>query len=191
MEDSLVFDSHFECGNLEAAFGVGPPGSADYSAYELLLNPEADCGSGSVQWFCFIVRNAKPGRKVTFLIRNFSKPDSLFRTGMRPLIKPLTAHSNRDHSRDNCGWSRCGENISYLSNGPDFQLPVAAGGASPRVAAAASSGKKAGGAAPTYTLQFSHTFERGQEAVMFAYGFPYSYSDLQLLLAPMVIACRV
>jgi hypothetical protein len=178
MEGSLIFDSHFECGNLEAAFGVGPAGCSDYSVYELLLHPETDCGSGSVQWFCFSVRNAKPGKKVSFLIRNFSKPDSLFRTGMRPLIKSLKDESSTS-AGVNCGWIRCGQNISYLMNGPDSSLPLSSGATHKRT-----SGEKS--MTPTYTLQFTHTFERGQESAMFAYGYPYSYSDVQFLLRRMV-----
>lgn len=64
------------------------------------------------------------------------------------------------------GWVRCGDDISYAPNEPP----------SPD-----------GKSDQTFTLSFSHVFERTQatETVYFAYSHPYAYSDLQRFLGTL------
>ena len=46
-----------------------------------------------------------------FSIVNFSKPDSLYNYGMKPVL-----YSQIEAERHFVGWSRVGSNIRYLSN---------------------------------------------------------------------------
>ncbi len=100
----LVFDSHFESGNLSQAFrreGCGHRRS-NFSEYDLTLNHDVH-SIGHTQWFYFSTSNMVANTTVTFNIGHFTKPTSLFNTGMMPLI----------YSEKRGKWSRCGENISY------------------------------------------------------------------------------
>jgi hypothetical protein len=42
---------------------------------------------------------------------NFSKEDSLYNEGMRPLM-----YSTKDSQLHCIGWRRCGDNVTYYSN---------------------------------------------------------------------------
>lgn len=151
MAGSLVFDSHFECGNLESAHGIRTSDSenADYSSYELFMHQDVDSSRASNQWFCFSVKNTIPGKTITFKVCNFSKPDSLYRQGMMVLMRSTRAGG---------AWVRCGSDISYTRN-------------------SAKSRKTSIGA--KYTLSFTHTFEKLDDEVVFSYSHPYSFTDLQ------------
>lgn len=46
-----------------------------------------------------------------FSIINLTKPDSLYKEGMRPLMYSVT-----DATNNMIGWRRCGENIAYFRN---------------------------------------------------------------------------
>lgn len=39
------------------------------------------------------------------------KPESLFTSGMKPLM-----YSTKEVTQENIGWRRCGENIAYYKN---------------------------------------------------------------------------
>ena len=68
--DEIIFDSHFESGNLDAAIKV-----AD-NEYDLFMRIDTNT-RGHVQWFNFTVKNI--GRKkVRFNIVNFKKYKSLY-----------------------------------------------------------------------------------------------------------------
>jgi hypothetical protein len=164
ISNCLSFDSHFECGNLGEAYAVASNGSGDYDLYELYLNHDVDVFSSgaSVQWFCFTVSNTQSNKKVTFQICNFSKPDSLFKKGMRPL-----ARSNREPEK----WQRCGLDVTYTRN------PVSS------KSKKSSAGPAESSSSASYTLSFSHIFEKGGDEVMFAYAYPYGYTSLQSSLS--------
>lgn len=93
--DSLVFDSHFESGNLLSAYRVT---SATASAesdrrrqqYDLYMHNDVHT-KGYTQWFYFSVGNVRAGQEITFILRNFSKPDSMYNQGMRPLLYSTTS----------------------------------------------------------------------------------------------------
>ena len=64
-----------------------------------------DCFThGHTQWFYFSVKNVVLGQAVIFNIKNFTKSESLFAEGMRPLL--LSMQSKR-------GWVRAGTSIKY------------------------------------------------------------------------------
>lgn len=97
----LLFDSHFESGNLCNAFRKGIHTSNLYE-YDLMLNHDVH-SKGHTQWFYFSVSNMFAGMTVKFNIGLFSKSTSLFNQGMRPLF----------YSEKKGKWSRCGEDILY------------------------------------------------------------------------------
>ena len=78
-KDMLVFESRFESGNLRRAVQV-----SSYE-YDLILRPDLNT-RGHTQWFYFAFANAKRGVTYKFNILNCVKPDSLFNSGLQPLI---------------------------------------------------------------------------------------------------------
>lgn len=78
-DNTLVFESRFESGNLRRAIKV-----ADYE-YDLYL--KSDYGTpGYTQWYYFRVHNTRKDKTYRFNIVNMMKPDSNYKMGMRPLI---------------------------------------------------------------------------------------------------------
>eukprot|EP01041_Mallomonas_annulata_P008084 gene8084-16589_t len=110
--DSLVFDSHFESGNLQSAYRILP--TSDVNApndtrliYDLYINHDIT-KQGHTQWFYFSVSNTKANQEVVFCLKNFEKPTSLFQDGMRPLVYSI---------KSEVGWVRGGNEVSYTSTG--------------------------------------------------------------------------
>lgn len=120
----LIFESRFESGNLAKAVKITP------TYYELYLRPDMYTNRHT-QWFYFRVKNTKKNCVYRFVpcyvthkwhthihepshrfsIINLTKPDSLYKEGMRPLM-----YSNTDAANHMIGWRRCGENIAYFRN---------------------------------------------------------------------------
>jgi len=209
--DSLVFDSHFESGNLHSSFRVYPEETrlpANQHIYDLYMHNDVYT-NGHTQWFYFSVTNMRAGDEVTFNIKNFAKSDALFNGGMRPLL-----YSKKFDK----GWVRCGTDIAYFptassgpaaafSQAPQTQIqqppPVAppdgVAGAVEGVSSSSSSAeqtgnadnsgaasKKKASAAPTnFTLTFTHRFEFSDDVCYFAYCHPYTYTDLQNYLCKL------
>lgn len=117
--------------------------------------------NGHTQWFYFSVTNVKVGHKVTFNIKNFSKPDSLFNEGMKPLLLSL---------KSGLGWVRCGSDVSYhvSNNINDFN-----NNNNPK------DGSKKKSQSGMYTVTFTHTFDKDDDKCYFSYCHPYTYTDLQ------------
>lgn len=107
-----------------------------------------------------------------FSIINLTKPDSLYKEGMRPLM-----YSVQDATNNMVGWRRCGENIAYFRNddngysinsfaskfckeNPDEEDDEPIGNMS-------------------FTLTFNIEFQHDNDTVYFAHSYPYTYSDLQ------------
>jgi len=166
--DSLIFDSHFESGNLHSAFRILPAeGQGGISSiyygkqiYDLYMHPDVHT-TGHTQWFYFSVGNTQLGAEVVFNLRNFAKPDSMFNKGMQPLM--FSAASDRK-----C-WTRCGTEISYYG-------PIA----NSNITEDAKKKRKKGQPAPgMYTMSFTHIFDRPRDTCYFAFCHPYTYTDLQ------------
>ena len=78
-DDTLIFESRFESGNLGEAYRVGE--------YEYNLYMQDDTGEGqSKQWFYFKVSNITKGAKYRFNINNMQSKESMYRHGMKPLF---------------------------------------------------------------------------------------------------------
>jgi hypothetical protein len=171
VNDSLVFDSHFESGNLHSAFRVFPIGeeTSRKHYYDLYMHYDLHT-SGYTQWFYFRVSNAKVGQEVTFYIKNFAKNDSLYKEGMKPLLMSTKSKN---------GWVRCGKNISYF---PCTECGIIGGekGLQSSLDGSEKNKKKKDGI--KYVLSFTHTFEHSDDVCYFAYCQPYTYSDLQRYL---------
>ncbi|KAJ1432979.1 hypothetical protein B484DRAFT_360217 [Ochromonadaceae sp. CCMP2298] len=158
---SLTFDSDFESGNLLRAVQKGD------ASYDLFLRSDLHT-PGHTQWFYFAVANTHPPElvrlaeqgisvppvRVRFNIVNFTKPDSLFNLGMRPVV-----YSVQDAQEKSAGWVRAGCDISYYGN--SFQRSNAAGE----------------GAAFYYTLSFTMEFQNPGDTMLIAYSYPYTVSD--------------
>lgn len=110
----LLFDSHFECGNLNSAYLVSSTrdsdrasGASSHAFYDLYMNEDVTSGAGApgAQWFYFSVSGNRARQKVTFSIRNFYKPESLFNDGMRPLVLSLKGTTDKNGEK-RTGWTR-------------------------------------------------------------------------------------
>jgi hypothetical protein len=107
----LLFDSHFECGNLHSAFLVSSNRDSDRSSaahshafYDMYMHEDVTNTAGA-QWFYFSVSGNRAKQKVTFSIRNFYKPESLFNEGMRPLVLSLKGTTSKAGEKRK-GWTR-------------------------------------------------------------------------------------
>ena len=141
----LLFESRFECGNLQRAVQVGE------KVYELHLQHDTNT-MGNTQWFYFRVSNGLPGQKYVFRIVNLGKKDSLYSSGMRPLV--LSMNQLNSSGR---GWHRGGEQVLYYADQRRQDRRV---------------GKY-------HTLEWIYQFGDRTDSVYFAHCYPYSYSRLQ------------
>ncbi|XP_056373676.1 cytosolic carboxypeptidase 3 isoform X2 [Hyla sarda] len=104
-DNTLVFESRFESGNLQKVIQVG-----DYD-YQLTLRTDLYTDRHT-QWYYFRVKNTRAGVPYRFTITNFMKPTSLYNQGMRPLM-----YSEIDADSQQVGWRRIGDEIKYYRNG--------------------------------------------------------------------------
>lgn len=103
-DDTLVFESRFESGNLLSVTQIGK-----YD-YQLYLAPDTRT-SGHQMWFCkfiltkerldFRVQNMKKDALYRFYIMNLKKANSLYTKGMRPLV-----YSEKSAAECRIGWQR-------------------------------------------------------------------------------------
>uniref|UniRef100_A0AAG5DWE6 Peptidase M14 domain-containing protein n=1 Tax=Anopheles atroparvus TaxID=41427 RepID=A0AAG5DWE6_ANOAO len=161
--DDLVFESRFESGNLGRAIKITP------TYYELYLRPDMYTNRHT-QWFYFQVKNTKAKVVYRFSIINLTKPDSLYKEGMRPLM-----YSTTDAECHQVGWRRCGENIAYFrnedsSNGYNY---------SHYHHRPADDDEDEYIGTSSFTLSFNIEFKYDGDTVYFAHSYPYTYSDLQ------------
>jgi hypothetical protein len=103
-DDTLIFESRFESGNLRRAIQIYP------CEYDLILRPDINT-RGHTQWYYFSVGNVRRGRKYKFNLINLMKPDSAYNQGLRPLI-----YSEAEYASTKLGWHRTGGDIAYYQN---------------------------------------------------------------------------
>ncbi|XP_039435421.1 cytosolic carboxypeptidase 2 isoform X4 [Culex pipiens pallens] len=160
--DDLIFESRFESGNLGRAIKITP------TYYELYLRPDMYTNRHT-QWFYFRVKNTKAKTVYRFSIINLTKPDSLYKEGMRPLM-----YSTLDAEYNHLGWQRCGENIAYFRNDTDNGYNHSNYHHRPLDD---DDDEFVGNA--SFTLSFNIEFRYDDDTVFFAHSYPYTYSDLQ------------
>ena len=153
----LLFDSHFESGNLFQARRVFGDEQRDlsesYHQYDLEMHHDIH-SSGHTQWFYFSVSNTIAGMQVKFNIINFSKRESLFQSGgMKPLM----------YSEAEKKWKRVGENVKYYAQQQQQKR----------------SKKKKKRQRKFYVLSFTYSFTKSNDKCYFSGGYPYTYTDLQ------------
>ncbi|XP_046716172.1 cytosolic carboxypeptidase 2 isoform X2 [Silurus meridionalis] len=147
---TLSFESRFESGNLQKAVKIG------HYEYELTLRHDMYT-TKHTQWFYFRVKNMKANVTYRFTIINLMKSNSLYETGMRPLL-----YSELDARLKKKGWYRAGNNIRYYQNQSEQE------------------GK------PLYSLTWTLEFPHENDTCYLAHCYPYTYSDLQNYLQGVV-----
>lgn len=96
-ECGLVFDSMFECGNLDRVVQVGE------QEFELYIRPDANT-AGYFLWYYFSLQS-ESRRTVRLHIMNFTKSEGLYAQGMQPLVyvEQMPAW----------GWHRAGDKLKF------------------------------------------------------------------------------
>ena len=106
-DNTLIFESRFESGNLRRAVKIGE------NEYNLILKYDHNT-TAYTQWYYFKVNNTRKHTTYKFNIVNLVKPESSYNQGMKPLI-----YSKRDAESgegQGIGWYRDGQNICYFQN---------------------------------------------------------------------------
>ncbi|XP_056657735.1 cytosolic carboxypeptidase 2 isoform X1 [Monodelphis domestica] len=111
-DDTLLFESRFESGNLLKAVRV------DTYDYELTLRTDLYTNKHT-QWFYFRVQNTRKEVTYRFTIVNLLKPKSLYTIGMKPLL-----YSEVDARSHNIGWRRAGDEIKYYRKAAEEGQPT-------------------------------------------------------------------
>jgi hypothetical protein len=161
---------------------------------------------GHTQWFLFRVRGMQAGVHYRFHFINLMKPDSLFSSGMRPLL-----YSEQVAAETGVGWTRCADEIAYFVNQYTYSSPPkktqastkgakggGGGGGGGSGAGAASASSSGGGAAAAstaepaatlssyYTLTFRLEFPRDDDVAYVSQCYPYTYSMAQQFTARLL-----
>ena len=92
----VIFDSQFESGNLDRVVHI-----REYE-YDLYLRADANT-KGYYQWFYFSAES-RDAREITLNILNFTKSESLYRQGMKPVVLSQTQKR---------GWRRTEGEVKY------------------------------------------------------------------------------
>ncbi|XP_052630307.1 cytosolic carboxypeptidase 3-like isoform X5 [Harpia harpyja] len=142
-DNTLIFEARFESGNLQKVVKVNE------FEYQLTLRTDLYT-SRHTQWYYFQVSNTQAGMPYRFTIVNFTKRNSLYKHGLRPLL-----YSEADAKKRKVGWRRTGDEIKYYKNnaGQDGRQYFSL----------------------TWTFQFPHD----RDTCYFAHCYPYTYSNLQ------------
>ena len=113
-DDTLVFESRFESGNLRNAVRVKPRDVETDQEYDLAIDADTN-SAGCTQWFYLSVENCKKNHTVKFNFLNFAKQGSLVNSGMRPLVCCVDRNF-QVHQTPN-QWTRDTSDVSYIPTG--------------------------------------------------------------------------
>ena len=148
-DNTLIFESRFESGNLLCAFRT-----EDENSYQLYLQNDTNT-TGYIQWFFFILSNTKKGRKVNFNIINMLRKKCIYSHGLK-----IMTYSTMASMKENLGWHRAGTNTMYYPN----NLYVF--------------NSNNGTRRNLHSLSFDYEFKYDNDMVYFANCLPYFYSKL-------------
>ena len=149
-DNTLIFESRFESGNLLCAFRT-----EDENSYQLYLQNDTNT-TGYIQWFFFRVSNTKKGRKVNFNIINMLRKTCIYNHGFK-----IMTYSTMAAAKENLGWHRdCYNSIYYPNNLYVYNNNNAS--------------KKRN----LHSLSFDYEFKYDNDTVYFANCIPYFYSTL-------------
>ena len=149
-DNTLIFESRFESGNLLCAFRT-----EDENSYQLYLQNDTNT-TGYIQWFFFRVSNTKRGRKVNFNIINMLRKTCIYNHGLK-----IMTYSTMAAAKENLGWHRSCFNTIYYAN----NLYVYNNN---------NNDKKRN----LHSLSFDYEFKYDNDTVYFANSIPYFYSAL-------------
>jgi hypothetical protein len=147
-DETLLFESRFESGNLLCAFKI------EEDNYQLYLQNDTNT-TGYIQWFFFRVANTRKGKKINFTIINMLRSSCVYKKGLKIMV-----YSKLQAQNENIGWHRDCENIMYYTN----NLFTYNG----------NSKKKRS----LNSLSFQYEFKYDNDTVYFANCIPYFYSKL-------------
>ena len=147
-DDTLIFESRFECGNLLCAF------KTEKDNYQLYLQNDTNT-TGYIQWFFFRVSNTKKGKKINFNIINMLRNTCIYKKGLK-----IITYSKMQAKTENIGWHRDCENVMYYTNNLFIYND--------------NSKKKRN----LNSLSFQYEFKYDNDTVYFANCLPYFYSKL-------------
>ena len=148
-DNTLVFESRFESGNLLCAFRT-----EDEDSYQLYLQNDTNT-TGYIQWFFFRVSNTKKGRKVNFNIINMLRKKCIYNHGLK-----IMTYSTMAAAKENLGWHRdCYNSIYYVNNLYVYNT---------------NNERKRN----LHSLSFDYEFKYDNDIVYFANCIPYFYSSL-------------
>ncbi|KAM9293716.1 cytosolic carboxypeptidase 3 isoform 6-T7 [Morus bassanus] len=142
-DNTLIFEARFESGNLQKVVKVNE------FEYQLTLRTDLYT-SRHTQWYYFQVSNTQAGMPYRFTIVNFTKRNSLYKCGLRPLL-----YSEADAKKHKVGWRRTGNEIKYYKNN-------------------AGQGRR-----QYFSLTWTFQFPHDRDTCYFAHCYPYTYSNLQ------------
>ena len=148
-DNTLIFESRFESGNLLCAFRT-----EDENSYQLYLQNDTNT-TGYIQWFFFRVSNTKKGRKVNFNIINMLRKKCIYSHGLK-----IMTYSSMAALKENLGWHRAVTNTMYYPN----NLYVF--------------NSNNGTRRNLHSLSFDYEFKYDNDIVYFANCLPYFYSKL-------------
>ena len=148
-DNTLIFESRFESGNLLCAFRT-----EDENSYQLYLQNDTNT-TGYIQWFFFRVSNTQKGRKVNFNIINMLRKKCIYNHGLKIMTYSIMAAA-----KENLGWHReCYNTIYYANNLYVYNT---------------NNDKKRN----LHSLSFDYEFKYDNDIVYFANCLPYFYSTL-------------
>ena len=147
-DETLIFESRFESGNLLCAFKI------EENNYQLYLQNDTNT-TGYIQWFFFRVSNTKKGNKVNFTIINMLRSSCVYKKGLKIMV-----YSKIQAQTENIGWHRDCDNVMYYTNNL-FTYNE-------------NSKRKRS----LNSLSFQYEFKYDNDTVYFANCLPYSYSKL-------------
>ena len=148
-DNTLIFESRFESGNLLCAFRT-----EDENSYQLYLQNDTNT-TGYIQWFFFRVSNTKKGRKVNFNIINMLRKKCIYSHGLK-----IMTYSTMAAMKENLGWNRDGSNTMYYPN--NLYIFNSNNGTRRNL----------------HSLSFDYEFKYDNDIVYFANCLPYFYSKL-------------
>ena len=148
-DNTLIFESRFESGNLLCAFRT-----EDENSYQLYLQNDTNT-TGYIQWFFFRVSNTQKGRKVNFNIINMLRKTCIYNHGLK-----IMTYSMMEAAKENIGWHRdCFNSIYYSNNLYVYNT---------------NNDRKRN----LHSLSFDYEFKYDNDTVYFANCLPYFYSTL-------------
>ena len=148
-DETLIFESRFESGNLLCAFKT-----EEENNYQLFLQNDTNT-TGYIQWFFFRVSNTKKGKKANFTIINMLRNHCAYQKGLK-----IMTYSKKQAQNENIGWHRDCKNIMYYTN---------------NLFTYNENSKKR---RSLYSLSFEYEFKYDNDTVYFANSLPYFYSKL-------------